>query len=64
MAYLTFVSPPVSPPTYLVENIDVHMKYSLQRHSAVEMFKSRILEKSLMLTHVSFQIRQGIFVFA
>ena len=63
VAYLTFVSTPVSPPTYLVENIDVHMKYSLQRHSAVEIFESRILEKSLMLKHVSLHIRQEIFVF-
>ena len=64
VAYLTFVSTPVSPPTYLVENMDVHVKYSLQRHSAVEMFKSCILEKSLMLMHVSLQIGQDIFVFA
>ena len=63
VAYLTFVWTPVSPPTYLVENIEVHMKCSLQRHSVVEIFKSRILEKSLTLTHVSLQIRQDIFVF-
>jgi hypothetical protein len=64
VAYLTFVSTPVFPPTYLVADMDVHMKYGLQHHSAVKMFQSRILEKSLKLTHVSLKIRQDIFVFA